>query len=350
MSLDAAALATLEVFESSEGQASRSLFGLLDCTKTPPGARALRECSGEPVDRSPGARGALGCGRRARRRSADREALRQALAEVGDVERRFARIAVGTAGPREVAAWAEGLAALPAVAAAAAGLSGARLRSLADGIPDASDLVRRVREALVAEPPVLASAGGVLRDEADPELAELRRLRHGAQGALLEIEAAERKRSGISNLRVRYNRVFGYSLEVGAAHREKVPSDWIRRQSLANAERFVTPALKELEEKILTAEDRIGEIEARLYRELLEELSLSADRVGQAAARGGGARPVRRARGDRSRRARGSARSSPPHPASRSGTDAIRSSRASGGRSRLRPTTATSRRKNGFSS
>jgi DNA mismatch repair protein MutS len=283
MSLDAAALATLEVFESSEGQASRSLFGLLDCTKTPPGARALRECLASPSTDPLELEARWDAVAELVERSQDREALRQALAEVGDIERRFARIAVGTAGPREVAAWAEGLAALPAVSAAAAGLSGARLRSLADGIPDASDLVRRVREALVAEPPVLASAGGVLRDEADPELAELRRLRHGAQEALLEIEAAERKRSGISNLRVRYNRVFGYSLEVGAAHREKVPSDWIRRQSLANAERFVTPALKELEEKILTAEDRIGEIEARLYRELLEELSLSADRVGQAA-------------------------------------------------------------------
>jgi DNA mismatch repair protein MutS len=283
MSLDAAALATLEVFESSEGQASRSLFGLLDCTKTPPGARALRERLASPSTDPLELEARWDAVAELVERSPEREALRQALAEVGDIERRFARIAVGTAGPREVAAWAEGLAALPAVSAAAAGFSGARLLSLTDGIPDASDLVRRVREALVAEPPVLASAGGVLRDETDPELAELRRLRHGAQGALLEIEVAERKRSGISNLRVRYNRVFGYSLEVGAAHREKVPSDWIRRQSLANAERFVTPALKELEEKILTAEDRIGEIEARLYRELLEELSLSADRVGQAA-------------------------------------------------------------------
>src|SRR5438309_503715 len=90
-------------------------------------------------------------------------------------------------------------------------------------------------------PPVLASAGGVIRDEADEELASLRALRRDAQGALLAIEAEERRRSGISNLRVRYNRVFGYSLEVGKAHREGVPADWIRRQSLANAERFVTP-------------------------------------------------------------------------------------------------------------
>ena len=113
--------------------------------------------------------------------------------------------------------------------------------------------------------------------------AQVRELRRGAQGALLEIEAEERRRSGIATLKIRFNRVFGYSLEVGAAHRDRVPADWIRRQSLANAERFATPALKELEEKILGAEDRIGEIESRLYGELLAGLAKGADRVARAA-------------------------------------------------------------------
>ncbi|MGH9367108.1 MAG: DNA mismatch repair protein MutS, partial [Thermoanaerobaculia bacterium] len=173
--------------------------------------------------------------------------------------------------------------AVAAAVAAAAPLRAHRLRDLADGIPDTQDLVRRVRETLAPEPPAAASAGGVIRDEADAELGQLRRLRRDAQGALLAIEAQERKRSGIANLRVRYNRVFGYSLEVGHAHRDRVPGDWIRRQSLANAERFVTPDLKELEEKILTAEERIGQIEERLYRELLAELSRSAERVARTA-------------------------------------------------------------------
>src|SRR5207244_7034245 len=117
------------------------------------------------------------------------------------------------------------------------------------------------------------------RDGADGELDSLRSLRRDAQGALLAVEAEERRRSGIANLRVRYNRVFGYSLEVGKAHREKVPAEWIRRQSLANAERFVTPALKDLEEKILGAEERIGEIEARIYAGLLKELGEGAGRA-----------------------------------------------------------------------
>jgi DNA mismatch repair protein MutS len=122
-----------------------------------------------------------------------------------------------------------------------------------------------------------------VRAGADTALDSLRELRRGAQGALLAIEADERRRSGIPNLRVRFNRVFGYSLEVGAAHRERVPADWIRRQSLANAERFVTPALKDLEAKILGAEEQIGEIESRMYGELLAFLAEGSNRVSSAA-------------------------------------------------------------------
>jgi DNA mismatch repair protein MutS len=284
MSLDASALATLEVFESSDGESSRSLCTVLDHTRTPLGARALREVlarpSTDPMDleaRWDGVEELVAA-------PAVGGALQAALDAVGDIERRFGRISMGTAGPRDVAAWAAGLRAVPEVSAASAPLRSRRLRGLADGIPDTGDLVRLVEEMLVPDPPAVSSAGGVIRDEADAELSELRRLRRDAQGALLAIEAEEKKRSGISTLRVRYNRVFGYSLEVGHAHRDRVPAEWIRRQSLANAERFVTPALKELEEKILGAEERIGQIEERLYRELLARLAGGADRVAQTAA------------------------------------------------------------------
>src|SRR5262249_14621512 len=176
-------------------------------------------------------------------------------------------------------AFAAGLRAVREVVAAGAALTSPRLRALLDGIPETDDLAARVEATLAPEPPVLASAGGVVREGADHDLDQLRGLRRDAQGALLKVEADERRRSGIANLRVRYNRVFGYSLEVGKAHRERVPADWIRRQSLANAERFVTPALKDLEEKILGAEERIAEIEERIYAELLKELGAAAARV-----------------------------------------------------------------------
>jgi DNA mismatch repair protein MutS len=284
MGLDAAAVATLEIFESSDGSTARSLFALLDRTRTPLGARALREALAHPsldpvelesrwdaveelVDRADAA-----------------ETLQEALDAVGDLERRFARVAVGAAGPREVAALAAGLAAAPRVAAAAQTLAAGRFRSLVEAIPDTADCVARVASTLAPDPPVLASAGGVVRDGADAELDGLRALRRDAQGALLAVEAEERKRAGIASVKVRFNRVFGYSLEVSNAHRDRVPSDWIRKQSLANAERYVTPALKDLEEKILGAEDRIGAIEARLYAELLADLARAATRVAKTAA------------------------------------------------------------------
>ena len=283
MGLDQSAIATLELFESSDGTRERSLFALIDRTRTPLGARALREVLGHPSLDPVELAARWDAVEELLRRADACEAMQAALEEVGDLERRFARVSVGTAGPREVAALGAGLKAVPTVTSAAAGLSAGRFRSLCDAVPDTQDCVARIEATLGPEPPALASAGGFIRDGADAELDSLRSLRRDAQGALLAIEAEERRRSGISTVRVKFNRVFGYSLEVGNAHREKVPADWIRKQSLANAERYVTPALKELEEKILGAEDRIGEIEGRLYGELLASLSRAGDRVAKTA-------------------------------------------------------------------
>src|SRR5688572_5486534 len=279
MRLDAAAIATLELFESSTGDARVSLCALVDRTRTPMGARALKEAMSRPSLDPVELENRWEAVDELVARADARTDVQKALA---DLERHRARSASGSAGPREGAAWAAGLRALPRLSAAGRSLASPRLPRLIDAIPDTSDLVGRVEETLAADPPVLASAGSVIRAGADAELDALRELKRDAQTALLAIEAEERRRSGIATLRVRFNRVFGYSFEVGAAHREKVPADWIRRQSLANAERFITPALKELEEKILGAEDRIGEIETRLYAALLGSLAAGAERVSRA--------------------------------------------------------------------
>ncbi|MEP6769835.1 MAG: DNA mismatch repair protein MutS [Acidobacteriota bacterium] len=283
MGLDASAIATLEIFESSDGSTDHSLCALLDRTRTPLGARALRDALARPSTDPVEIEARWEAVEELVTRPDLREGLQAALHGIGDLERRFARISTETAGPREVAAWSAGLDAIPLLREAGAPLFSTRLRALLDGLPDVSDLSARVRSTIAPEPPILVSAGGAIRDGADSELDALRGLRRDAQGALLAIEAEERRRSGISNLRIRYNRVFGYSLEVGHAHRDRVPADWIRRQSLANAERFVTPALKDLEEKILGAEERIGEIEDRIYGELLRDLSAGGPRVAAAA-------------------------------------------------------------------
>jgi len=279
MGLDASAVATLELFESSDGSSARSLFAILDRTRTPLGARALREALAHPSLDPVDIESRWDAVDELVRRPEIAEGLQGALEGVGDLERRFARVSVGTAGPREVAALGAGLRAAPAVAVAAGALSAGRFHSLLETIPDTTDCVAAIEATLSPEPPVLASAGGAIRDGADAELDQLRALRRDAQSAILAIEAEERRRSGISSVKVRFNRVFGYSLEVSNAHRDKVPADWVRKQSLANAERYFTTALKELEEKILGAEDRIAEIEARLYGALLAELALAGDRV-----------------------------------------------------------------------
>ncbi len=284
MGLDAAAIATLELFESADGSSARSLFAILDRTRTPLGARALREALCHPSIDPIELESRWDAVEELVRRPDVAERLQAELAKVGDLERRFARVSVGAAGPREVAALAAGLKAVPAVLEVVAELASGRFRAFAERVPDTADCVARVESTLSPEPPVLATAGGVIRDGADAELDRLRELRSGAQKALLAIEAEERKRSGIAGVKVRFNRVFGYSLEVSNAHKQRVPEDWIRKQSLANAERFITPALKELEEQILGAEDRIGAIETRLYAALLAELSAAGDRVAATAA------------------------------------------------------------------
>jgi DNA mismatch repair protein MutS len=284
MALDASAVATLELFESSDGSSARSLFALLDRTRTPLGARALRDALSRPSTDPVALESAWDAIEELLRQEAIAGALQGELDAVGDLERRLGRIAVGTASPRDVEAFASGLAAARRAAEAAAPLSAGRFRSLQEGLPDTADLERLVAETLAPDPPAAAAAGGVIREGADAELDGLRALRRDAQGALLEVEAAERRRSGIQTLKVKFNRVFGYSFEVGNTHREKVPADWIRKQSLANAERYVTPALKDLEDRILGAEEKIASIEARLYGELLAGLARGAERVARVAA------------------------------------------------------------------
>jgi len=284
MALDASAVSTLELFESSDGSCAKSLFALLDRTRTPLGARALRDALSRPSTDPVALEIAWDAVEELVREEGVAAALQAELDAVGDLERRLGRIAVGTASPRDVEAFAAGLSAARRSAAAAAPLSAGRFRSLLEGLPDTADLERLVASTLAADPPATAAAGGAIREGADAELDGLRALRRDAQTALLDVEAVERKRSGIQSLKVKFNRVFGYSFEVGNTHREKVPADWIRKQSLANAERYVTPALKDLEDRILGAEEKIEAIEARLYGQLLAALARGADRVARTAA------------------------------------------------------------------
>ena len=276
--LDAATLANLEVFRPASaaaaaapagpGRRRATLLGVLDRTCTPPGARTLREWLRRPL-RDPQAI--------ARRHEAvaelaadhpRRERLRDRLARAGDPERLLARAVLGTLSPREAAALRDGLAEAPAILAEIAAAESPLLAELgaADPLPGLAAELARVLEPV---PAAALDEGGFIAAGVDPELDRYRSLTRDSKRHVLALEARERERTGIASLKVRYNRVFGYYLEVTRANQARVPADYIRRQTLANAERYVTPELKDLEEQILAAEERQVAIELEHFHRLI---------------------------------------------------------------------------------
>ena len=271
MGLDQSAIATLELFESSDGARERSLFALIDRTRTPLGARALREALAHPSLDPVELAARWDAVEELVRRTDACEAMQAALEDVGDLERRFARVSVGTAGPREVAALGAGLKAVPTVTAAAGALSAGRFRSLCDAVPDTRDCVARIEATLGARAPG-PRLGRRLHSRRGRRRARRRCAASGAtrRERSLAIEAEERRRSGhrpsCGPIQPR--------VRLLARGRQCAPGDGSRptgsgSQTLANAERYVTPALKELEEKILGAEDRIARDRGAPVRGLL---------------------------------------------------------------------------------
>ncbi len=267
--LDASTRRNLEITESLAGTGSdTTLAGVLDRTATPMGARTLRAWLLSPL-RAPDAASA--------RHDAVAEliALEQEgagflprLQGTGDLERLIARVVMGTASPRDVAAIGTVLTRVPdlvrALAACRTGLlreAGARC----DGLPEIREAIATT---LVDDPPAITRDGGMIREGMSPELDEMRSLARDARVHLSALEAREREATGIGSLKVRHNKVFGYYLEVSQANLDRVPESWQRRQTLANAERFATPELKDLEQRIVHAQDRALVLEADLFERL----------------------------------------------------------------------------------
>ena len=279
LTLDASTLAHLEVFESADGRSKTTLFSTLDDCATPMGSRALREFLARPLRSSSAIEERLDAVEELLRDAEARARIRGALSKIGDLARKVGRVAVGSAGPREIAGLAECLDIVPEIEAALDSRTARLLVRLRGRIPEWRDLAEEIRRTLSESPPALIAAGGAIRDDAEPELAELRRLKTGAHGALAEFESRQREATGISTLKVRYNRVFGYSIEISRGQKDRAPADFIRRQTLANAERFTTPELSELESKILNADERILEIETRIFDALCGLLAGQARRL-----------------------------------------------------------------------
>jgi DNA mismatch repair protein MutS len=285
LELDAVSVRNLELVDplfNAEGPQT-TLFWTLDACCTPMGKRLLRAQLLRPMQSLDAINERLDAVGLAAGDIRRREGLRRGMEGVLDLERLLGRVAMETAGPREVVSLGATLARLPGLRAAVSAFSdeGGRWLDIASAFDTLDDLQKMIARTLVDEPPVALSDGGAVQEGVDAELDELRGLSSNAKQRLAAIEERERERTGIGSLKVRFNSVFGYYIEITKANAKAVPADYERKQTLVNAERFTTPELKELETKILTAQERSGEIERRIFAELRQQLLVNAPRVRQ---------------------------------------------------------------------
>jgi DNA mismatch repair protein MutS len=272
LQIDAATRRNLEIDASLSGQDSATLFALLDSTVTPMGSRNLRRWLNRPLAEH----------QELRRRyqsiallvDARRfEILREPLRAIGDVERILSRVALRSARPRDLTSLRTSLAVLPSLRVALQRLEAPLIVDLASAVGEHTDVVDLLQRALMEEPSVMLREGDVIAAGYDTELDELRRISSHTDDFLLELESRERERSGIPSLRLSYNRVSGFFIEVNRSQAERVPKDYIRRQTVKNAERFITPELKSFEDKVLGAREKSLARERQLYDELLTQLT-----------------------------------------------------------------------------
>ena len=285
MELDLTARRNLELTETLRGKEKKgSLLWVLDKTKTPMGGRCIRSWLERPL---------LSVTAISRRNSAVaalvdnlivREELIAAMTGLGDMERLIGRIVYGTAGGRDMASLRAAIEKLPAVKEQIAQLNDRRLGELTEELDTLDDIGVRIAETICDEPPFSVREGGFIRDGYHEEVDRLRHILKGGKGIMAEMEAREKERTGIRTLKIGYNKVFGYYIEVSNSFKEMVPETYIRKQTLVNGERFITQELKELENQILTASDRVVALEYELFTQLKEEISAQAQRIQKTAA------------------------------------------------------------------
>jgi DNA mismatch repair protein MutS len=283
MTLDETAVATLELFEASDGDARASLFGVLDATLTPMGARLLRAWMLRPlldldaITARQAAIAELVDG------PALRAALRGALARVGDLERLTSRATLGVAHARDLVGLRACLEPLPEIARTTTPLATPLASTARHALGALEDLREMLAEALVDEPPLALSDGGLVRETWSEALAAIARDAREGREWIAGLEERERARTGIASLRVRFNRVFGYGIEVARSQAGRVPDDYIRRQTLTSAERFVTAELKEYEAKVLGADERRRRLELELFEDIRRRVAARAVELGRTA-------------------------------------------------------------------
>jgi DNA mismatch repair protein MutS len=277
--LDSPTIRNLELVESLDGSRANTLLGVLDETVTGMGSRLLKQWILRPSMKLGELNARLDSVSELKTALILRDRLRAELKQVSDLERLIGRISLGRATPRDLVALKTSADCLPNLKDLLTDASSSLLEVLTESLDELTDLREVIGAGIVDEPPATMNDGGYIRPRYNAELDELRSISTSGKGFIAAIESRERTRTGISTLKVKFNNVFGYFIEISKANLRNTPDDYERKQTLVNAERYTTPELKEYEQKVLGAEERINEIEQELFTEIRQAIALQTRRV-----------------------------------------------------------------------
>jgi DNA mismatch repair protein MutS len=277
--LDSVTVRNLELVESLGGGSGRSLLQVIDQTVTGMGGRLLRSWLLRPCIKRGEVEARLAAVQDLFASQILRDRLRSLLKEVSDLERVLGRISLGSATPRDLLAMLRSLNQVPSIREALFPAESSLLQVLAENTDELPDIRALIAEAIAEDPPAKVSDGNVIKDNYSRDLDELRLVSRNAKQIIAAMEATERTRSGISNLRIRFNGVFGYFIEVSKSNAARVPGNYERRQTLANAERFTTTELRDWEKKVLGAEERIIHLETEIFNEVCRQIAAETKRI-----------------------------------------------------------------------
>ncbi|MGB5873070.1 MAG: DNA mismatch repair protein MutS [Bacteroidota bacterium] len=279
ITLDPSTKRNLEITSSLSGSSEGTLFSVLDRTRTPMGGRLLKRWINQPLNQVDPIRQRLEAVAEFTQEKGSRETVADILTGMGDLERLNARICTARANPRELNAMKSALSEVCALKEALTGLNSEYLVSIRDALDPLEPIIGFLEGALEEDPPMLLSDGGVLKRGYNSDLDSLRDLATSGKEWIAKLQRTERERTGIPSLKVGFNNVFGYYIEVTHTHKTRIPQDYIRKQTLTNAERYITPQLKEYEEKVLHAEEKILSLETRLFNEVRLEVAEHAEAI-----------------------------------------------------------------------
>jgi DNA mismatch repair protein MutS len=281
MLMDNATIRNLELLENiRDGERKGSLLSVIDKTETPMGARMLKQWLIQPLLSAVEIQKRLDAVEVLKEDITLRNKIRSLLKEISDIERITGRISLGTANARDLIGLKDSIIRIPELKETISGIKDNKMISgISLELDTLSDISDMIEKAIIDSPPHTITEGGIIKDGYNKQLDELRSISREGKGFILNIEKREKGRTGIESLKVRYNQVFGYYIEITKANQHLAPEDYIRKQTLTNAERFITPELKEYEEKVLGAEDKICRLELELFNEIREAIKKEIKRI-----------------------------------------------------------------------